>query len=98
MNLIDKIQKKHTEVLDFYTSEKLTERERNLLRTEMAFLLELKGDVEALNIDLVIKRDSIVLFKDELHRVDGMKGDEACVVELRERNHYVANMNELTLV
>ena len=53
MNLIDKIQKKHAEVLDFYSSEKLTERERNLLRTEMAFLLELKSDVEALNIDLV---------------------------------------------
>ena len=53
MNLIDKIQKKHDEVLDFYSSEKLTERERNLLRTEMAFLLELKSDVEALNIDLV---------------------------------------------
>tara|TARA_R110002153_G_scaffold219158_1_gene371592 strand:+ start:53 stop:355 length:303 start_codon:yes stop_codon:yes gene_type:complete len=53
MNLIDKIQKKHTEVLDFYSSEKLTERERNLLRTEMAFLLELKSDAEALNIDLV---------------------------------------------
>tara|TARA_R110000751_G_scaffold294273_1_gene402164 strand:- start:49 stop:270 length:222 start_codon:yes stop_codon:yes gene_type:complete len=55
MNLIDKIQKKHTEVLDFYSSEKLTERERNLLRTEMAFLLELKSDAEALNIDLVSK-------------------------------------------
>ena len=56
MNLIDKIQKKHTEVLDFYSSEKLTERERNLLRTEMAFLLELKSDAEALNIDLVSER------------------------------------------
>ena len=55
MNLIDKIQKKHTEVLDFYSSEKLTERERNLLRTEMAFLLELKSDAEALNIDFVSK-------------------------------------------
>jgi len=56
MNLIDKIQKKHAEVLDFYSSEKLTERERNLLRTEMAFLLELKSDAEALNIDLVSNR------------------------------------------
>ena len=38
-DLIKTIKKRHEETLNFYTSEKLTERERNILRSEMAFLL-----------------------------------------------------------
>ena len=43
-DLIKTIKKRHEETLNFYTSEKLTERERNILRNEMAFLLMIIED------------------------------------------------------
>lgn len=49
-DLIDSIQKRHEHTLDFYSSEKLTERERNILRNEMAFLLMLLEDAKACEI------------------------------------------------
>ncbi len=49
-SLIKTIKKRHEETLDFYTSEKLTERERNILRSEMAFLLMILDDTKALII------------------------------------------------
>jgi hypothetical protein len=52
-SLIKTIKKRHEETLDFYTSEKLTERERNILRSEMAFLLMILDDAKALPIQRV---------------------------------------------
>lgn len=52
-NTIEKLQKKHSETLEFYSSEKLTEREQNLLRSEMSFLIEITSELIALDLSNV---------------------------------------------
>jgi hypothetical protein len=49
MDLIKKWTEKHSELLQFYSTEKLTERERNLLRTQMKDYLEMIQDLEQWN-------------------------------------------------
>ena len=51
---------------------------------------------------LVSKRDFIkddyVWFCGEINQVEAVKGDEACIVELKGKLHQVVNKNELTNV
>ena len=67
-SLINTIKKRHEETLDYYQNEILTEGEKKILRSEMAFLLMILDDAEALLIQRVSQQRE--LLEDYQHFID----------------------------